>query len=111
MQSLGVAPTLLRMPSQNPRIALTVPPELDAVLGRIAAATGTGKATFVREWLCEAMPQLAGLATAMEMAKNQNTEAFTVLAQVLREATGKADQAALDLKVKRRKFMRKRPRD
>jgi predicted DNA-binding protein len=93
---------------QGARIGLTVPPELDRVLARIAAATGTGKATFVREWLCEAVPQLDQLANAMELAKRGNTDAFDVMAKVMLGVTEGADQLTLDIKKTRRRVIRKK---
>lgn len=95
---------------QGPRVSITATPELDHVLGRIAAGTGTGKATFVREWLLDALPQLEQLATAIELAKSGNVDAFAIMAQVVRDASSEADQLSLDIKRDRRRAMRKRPK-
>lgn len=93
---------------QGPRVNLTLTPELDRVLGRISAVTGAGKASFVREWLIEALPVLDGLALSMEQAKNGNLEVFDSLARVMREGRQVLDQTELDFKRTRRRVARRK---
>lgn len=96
------------MPSQNTRVNLTLPDDVIAVLDRIAGATGAGRATVVREWLIDALPALAQLAQALELAANKNTDAFLVMEKVFRELSNTTEQAELELKRHRRKARRKK---
>jgi len=93
---------------QGPRVNLTLTPELDRVLGRLSAASGAGKASFVREWLIEALPVLDQLATSMEQAKAGNLDVFDSLARVMREGREQFDQVEMDLTRTRRRVARKR---
>lgn len=95
------------MPSSQTRVNLTLPDEVVRVLDRLAKASGTGRATVIREWLIEGLPQFADLATAVEMAQQKNIDAFKVVSKTLRELGTMVDQTELDLKVHRRAAMRK----
>jgi predicted DNA-binding protein len=90
------------------RVNLTLPKEVCAVLDRMGKVTGTGRATIVREWLSEALPQLQQMAHALELAQKKNLDAFQVLADSLEETARNADQLSLDIKRTRRKAMRKK---
>jgi hypothetical protein len=90
------------------RVNLTLPPEVDHVLARISKATGVGKATFVGQYLAEALPQLDQLALVMEQAAAGNIDAFTTMIKAVRQATGEVEQIQLGLKNARRAVMRKR---
>ena len=98
------------MPSQNTRVNLTLPDELIDVLDRMGKATGAGRATIIREWLIEGLPQLEGLARAIELASQKNIDAFKVMADTLNDAARASDQLVLDIKKQRRAAMRKRPK-
>lgn len=98
------------MPSQNTRVNLTLPDEVIALLDRMGKVTGAGRATIIREWLIEGLPQFAQLADAIELAAQKNIDAFTVMAKTLNEAARHADQLSLDIKKSRRAAMRKRPK-
>lgn len=98
------------MPSQNTRVNLTLPDEVIAVLDRMGKATGAGRATIIREWLIEGLPQFARLADAVELASRKNIDAFKVMADTLNDAARGADQLVLDMKRQRRAAMRKRPK-
>ena len=98
------------MPSRNTRVNLTLPDEVIDVLYRMGKATGAGRATIIREWLIEGLPQFAQLADAIDLAAQKNIDAFTVMAKTLNEAARGADQLALDMKATRRAAMRKRPK-
>jgi hypothetical protein len=50
----------------NRRIALTVPGDLDEVLGRIAVAYGKPKATVIVDILSDALPSLRKIAAVSE---------------------------------------------
>jgi hypothetical protein len=89
------------------RVNLTLPREVDRVLTRLAEAAGTGKASFVREWLVSMTPQLQGMAEALEAAKAGQVDGLTMMAKSLRSAVNGGQQAELKLK-KTRAIMRKK---
>jgi predicted DNA-binding protein len=89
------------------RVNLTLPREVDRVLTRLAEAAGTGKASFVREWLVSMTPQLQGMAEALEAAKAGQFYCLTMMAKSLRSAVNGGQQAELKLK-KTRAIMRKK---
>jgi predicted DNA-binding protein len=83
-------------------VNLTLPPEVDRVLTRLASAAGTGKASFVREWLVTMTPQLQGMAEALEAARAGQVDSFTMMAKTMRSAVQGGQQAELELKTLRR---------
>lgn len=89
------------------RVHLSLPPEAIAVLDRIGAVTGAGRATIVREWIIGALPSLTSVAAALESAQLGRLEAFEQLEQGLSQARQKADQAELDLDTGRRRMRMK----
>lgn len=99
------------MPTKHTRVNLTLPDEAIRVLDRIARASGTGRATVIREWLIEGLPHFAELASAMELAQQRNLDAFKVVSNTLRDLGAMVDQTQLDLKTTRRAAMRKAKRD
>ncbi len=98
------------MPTQQTRVNLTLPDEVVSVLDRMGKVTGAGRATIIREWLIEGSSQLGELARAMELASEKNVDAFAVMAQVLNESAGQAEQLSLNIKRDRRAAMRKKIR-
>lgn len=98
------------MARQGTRVNLTLPDEVIAALDRMGAATGAGRATIIREWLIEGLPQFNALAAAVEMASRKNIDAFKVIADMLNETARDADQLVLDIRKERRAAMRKRPK-
>lgn len=93
------------------RVNLSLPVEIVRVLDRLGAVTGSGRATIIREWLTEAAPQLAHMASVMEDASRGNTDAaLKMLGRTLEGVAGEAEQLSLDIKRDRRRAMRKRPK-
>ncbi|MFZ5567217.1 MAG: ribbon-helix-helix protein, CopG family [Pseudomonadota bacterium] len=90
------------------RVNLTLPDSLVAVLDRIGAVTGAGRATLIREWLMEAESGFADMAKALEMAQAKNMDAFKVLADSMRQSATQAEQLELDIRKTRRAMMRKK---
>lgn len=90
------------------RVNLTLDREVVAVLDRIAKATGTGRATMVREVLTDGLPGLRDMATALEMAQKKNADAFKFLAKGIDAAVSEGQQLSLDIKRKRRAMVRKK---
>jgi predicted DNA-binding protein len=64
------------MPSQKPRIALTLAPELQVALTNLAEAVGKPVATVASELLHEMIPQLEGLTKFAKVAKSGNKPAM-----------------------------------
>ncbi len=54
------------MPSRKPRIALTVPDEINATLDRLSELTGTVKTKLIIEMLEEYLPVLDRMVLALE---------------------------------------------
>lgn len=79
------------------RVNLTLPPEVDHVLTRLADAAGTGKASFVREWLVSMTPQLGQMADALEAAKAGQMDSLSMMLKTLRGAVQCGQQAQLEL--------------
>ena len=78
------------------------------MLDRLGKATGAGRATIIREWLTDALPQLEVMAQAVELASKKNIDAFKVIGDTLADMSAQTGQMALDIKAHRRKAMRKR---
>lgn len=57
------------MPSKKPRIALTVPPEIDVLLDRLSDLTGTPKTKIIVEMLGEYLPVISSIVEILEQVK------------------------------------------
>lgn len=68
------------MPSQKPRIALTVEPELDAVLQRLSILTGEPKTRIITDFLGQLMPVFEDMANSLQHIK-ETKEAIPHLAK------------------------------
>ena len=90
------------------RVNLSLPVEVVAILDRMGAVTGAGRATIVREFLTDAVPHLSELARALELAHGKNLDAFKVMTQVVRDVTAQSDQLVLDIRKANRAARRKR---
>jgi len=88
------------------RVNLTLPVEVVAVLDRMGSITGHGRATIIREWLSDSLPNLNKLADAIELAHRKNIDGFAVMAETLQAMAGEADQLAMDFRAKRRAAQR-----
>ena len=60
------------MPTQKPRLALTVSPELQVALSNLAVAVGRPAATVAAELLEDMLPQLEGLTKIAKSVKDGN---------------------------------------
>ncbi|MBT9161333.1 MAG: hypothetical protein DDT26_02638 [Dehalococcoidia bacterium] len=90
------------------RVNLSLPVEVVAILDRMGAVTGAGRATIVREFLTEAVPHLSELARALEMAQGKNLDAFNLLVQTVNNALSQGDQLVLDIRKANRAARRKK---
>ncbi len=71
-------------------------------------ASGVGRATFIRELLVSMQEHIDSLAQAVELAKQNNVDAFSKIASTLREVGSDYEQLQLDIKRSHRRAMRKR---
>lgn len=90
------------------RINLTLPPETVRAIDRMCEASGVGRATFIRELLVGMESHIHGLAEAVELARQNNVDAFSRMADTLREVNAQSTQLELDVRRQRRAAMRKR---
>lgn len=96
--------------NQGTRVNLTLPDSLVAVLDRIGAVTGAGRATLIREWLMEAQGGFADVANALELAQKNNLDAFKVLADSMKNTAQQSEQLELEIRSTRRKMLRRKPK-
>lgn len=89
------------------RVNLTLPQDVIDILDRIGAVTGAGRATILREFVCEASPSFEDIAKALELATKRNLDAFKVLSDSLDRTTLESQQLSLDMKRTRRRMRRK----
>lgn len=75
------------MPTQKRRMALALPPEVDAAVHELAEATGKPAATVVVELLAEMAPQLRDLA---KIARHLNAGRKGAAKTALRHMVGNA---------------------
>ena len=90
------------------RVNLTLPAEVVAVLDRIAKATGTGRATMVREVLTDGLPGLSEMAHALELAQKKNADGFKLLAKGIGDLRQEAEQLEVEFKRTSRRMVRKK---
>jgi predicted DNA-binding protein len=80
------------------RVNLTLPPEVDHVLARVAEAAGTGKSSIVRELLVSMVPQLGEMAAALEGLRAGQVDSLAAVSKALRGVGDRTAQAELELK-------------
>lgn len=78
------------MATTNPRFTLTLPPADMAVLDRLAAATGTPRATLAAGFLSSAIPQMKEAAILIELANAAPHKLKQKVADDLARATAAA---------------------
>lgn len=92
------------------RVNLTLSVETVAVLDRMGAVTGAGRASILREMIEESAPQLAQMAAALEHAHSQRpADALKVLGVAVNALAEQSEQLSLDIQRTRRRAMRKAP--
>lgn len=95
------------MPSKNPRMMLTLTPELAKAFEEFREATGTAPASFVVNMLVEAIPAINAITQATKaLAKNQD-HALTIMQDVLSDVLHQGTAVQLDMYEK--KALRKTP--
>lgn len=69
------------MPSQKPRIALTVPENINATLERLSVLTGVPKSKLIIEMLEEYVPILERTIDALQQIQDDKANASTIAKQ------------------------------
>lgn len=82
------------MPTQNPRVNVTLTPSLDLLLARMARHTRTSKSQVLRELLQAAEPALQRTAALMDAASKAATAVKGDLARDLEKAQAEAESYA-----------------
>lgn len=85
------------MPSKNPRLILTLKPDLYRSITRLAEAQDVPKARAVTDLLTEMQTAIDGLTDALEEAKKKPEMAFQLLMENLNDAQLQAAQAQSDM--------------
>lgn len=70
------------MPTQNPRLSVTLTPELGALLDRLSALTGNSKSALVADLLGEAGPIFERMITVLEAAETLKAQATGGIAEI-----------------------------
>lgn len=84
--------------AKGKRIALCVPPDIDAVITRLSKLTNTPKTAIVTDLLINTVPVMVGVIEAIEQTKlGQQELAINALAQFLGDAQSKVNQMHFDL--------------
>jgi predicted DNA-binding protein len=73
------------MPSRKPRVALTVPDDINSILDRLSDLTGTPKTKLILEMLEEYMPILDRTISALEQIQADKANAPNIAKQFASE--------------------------
>lgn len=72
------------MPTLNPRITITLRPEVAAVMRRLSVLTGNSQSSMVGELLAESLPVFERMAKVLEAAAQAREQAMQAPAEVSR---------------------------
>lgn len=70
------------MPTKNPRLSVTLTPELSAVLDRLSVLADNSKSSLVAELLAEAVPIFERMITVLEAAHTLKAQASGGMAEI-----------------------------
>ena len=79
------------MTTKNPRVHVTLPPALDSLVTRLAAAARTSKADVLRELLEAAAPSLARTVALMEAAAQAKPEMLRGMVMAMEKAQARIE--------------------
>lgn len=85
------------MPSKNPRMMLTLTPELAKAFDEFREATGTAPASFVTRLLIESLPMIRSVAEASRAAAKDQQEALEILQGAIGTALHQGASAQLEM--------------
>jgi hypothetical protein len=80
------------MPTQNPRLTITLSPPLDAAVRRLSELTGQSKSSLIVELLDQARPVLERMAEVITVAKTATEDAKARMRSNLDEAQSKLEE-------------------
>lgn len=80
------------MPTQNPRLTITLSPPLDAAIRRLSELTGQSKSSLIVELLDQAKPVLERMAEVIAVAQTATQEAKERMAANLDAAQTKLEE-------------------
>lgn len=86
------------MAAKNKRIALTVPPDIDAVLAELSRLTNTPKTAIVMELITDLTPSLQQVITSIKQVKEGQKEiAVQGMMDLMVKASTRAKQGVLEM--------------
>lgn len=85
------------MPSKNPRMMLTLTPELAKAFDEFREATGTAPASFVVHLLIESLPMIQSVTRASLAASRDQQEALDIMQSALSAALHQGTSTQLEL--------------
>lgn len=85
------------MPSKNPRMMLTLTPELAKAFDEFREATGTAPASFVVHLLIESLPIIQSVTRASLAASRDQREALDIMQSALSAALHQGTSTQLEL--------------
>lgn len=85
------------MPSKNPRMMLTLTPELSKAFDEFREATGTAPASFVVHLLMESLPMIQSVTRASLAAARDQQEALDIMQSALSAALHQGTSTQLEL--------------
>lgn len=85
------------MPSKNPRMMLTLTPELAKAFDEFREATGTAPASFVTHLLMESLPMIRSITEASRAAARDQQEALGILQSALGTALHQGTSVQLEM--------------
>lgn len=83
---------LHRMPTQNPRLSITLTPEVAAVLRELAELTGNSQSATVGELLQMSLPVFERVAAGIRAAKEIQASARAEIAEGLERAQARVEE-------------------
>lgn len=100
------------MPSEKPRIALTVPDEVKAVYDYTAGQMGIPTSKLVLQVMEESLEQIKAIGEALEMVKKDPQKGLSIMDRMVRQTRIEAAGVQVDLEdaIAREKRSRKPPK-
>ena len=88
---------LRAMPTEKPRLYITLTPELKRALDSFQAETGLARSALIAQLLSESVPVIDAMTEAYRAAKQSPAAAVDRMRDAVRHAHGKLSQASLSL--------------
>ena len=101
------------MPTKNPRMYITLTPELDKALRELRKVSGTSASSFVATILTEAVPMINAVSESFRLVKQGVRAPLEPMKEALNRGMMEAAQISLDLNkpLKTKKLRRARKPD